>query len=113
LTQKLRYSFHPEAIVQQTNIWIYTCKYWGEEQADIYIDGLHDKLSIAAQDVRLLRKLPNGIHPQVNFLHYKRHYVFLKIASSDCYEKIQVLAILHDSMDIPIKLREILSSIKS
>jgi toxin ParE1/3/4 len=108
LTKQSLYSFHPEAIEQQTNIWIYTCQHWGEEQADVYIDGLHDKLSIAAQDFTLLRELPNGIHPQVKFFHYERHYVFLKIASSDCSEKIQVLAILHDSMDIPIKLRELL-----
>lgn len=108
MTKKSLYSFHPEAIEQQTNIWIYTCRHWGEEQADVSIDGLHDKLSIAAQDVTLLRDLPNGIHPQVKFIHYERHYVFFKIASSDCYENIQVLAILHDSMDIPIKLRQLL-----
>ena len=108
LTKKLPYSFHPSAIEQQTNIWIYTCQHWGEEQADIYIDGLHDKLFIVAEDFTLLRELPDGIHHQVKFFHYERHYVFLKIASSDCYEKIQVIAILHDRMDIPIKLRELL-----
>lgn len=52
--------------------------------------------------------MPDGIDAQVKFFHYGRHYVFLKKASSQCFEKIQVLAILHDSMDIPIKLREIL-----
>ena len=80
----------------------------GEEQADAYIDGLHDKLSIAAQEFTLFRELPNGIHPQVTFFYYERHYAFLKIALSDYYEKIQVLAILHGSMDISIKLRELL-----
>ena len=108
MTKKALYTFHPEAIEQQTNIWIYTCQHWGEEQADYYIDGLHEKLSIVVQDVALLRELPNGIHPQVKFFPYNRHYVFLKIATNDCHEKIQVLAILHDSMDIPIKLRELL-----
>lgn len=108
MSKKLLYSFHPTAIEQQTNIWMYTCQHWGEEQADIYIDELHDKLSIVAQDFTSLRDLPDGIHPQVKFVHYKRHYVFIKIAADDCHEKIQVLAILHDSMDIPIKLRELL-----
>jgi toxin ParE1/3/4 len=108
LNKKLLYSFHPEAIEQQTNIWIYTCQNWSEEQANMYIDGLHDKLSIIAKDFTLLRSLPNNIHPQVKFFHYERHYVFLKIAPNDCSESIQVLAILHDSMDISIKLREIL-----
>jgi toxin ParE1/3/4 len=108
LTKKLPYTFHPEAVEQQTNIWIYTCENWGEKQADNYIDGLHEKLSTVAADFTLLRTMPDGIHPQIKFFHYERHYVFLKIAPSDCYEKIQVLAILHDSMDIIIKLREIL-----
>lgn len=111
MTKKLLYSFHPEAVEQQTDTWIDTCQRWGEKQADNYIDGLHEKLSTAAQDFSLLRDLPDGIHPQVKFFHYERHYVFLKMASSNCCEKIQVLAILHDSMDIPIKLREILRCI--
>ena len=108
MTKKALYSFHPEADEQQTNIWIHTCQHWGAEQADNYIDGLHDKLSITAQDFSILRDLPGEIGAEVKFFHYKRHYVFLKKASDDCFEKIQVLAILHDSMDIPIKLREML-----
>ena len=109
MSQKALYSFHPLADEQQTDIWIYTCRHWGDEQADSYIDGLHDKLSIIALDFSLLRDLPGEIDPQVKFFHYKRHYIFLKKASMDCFEKIQVLAILHDSMDIPIKLRQIFS----
>ena len=109
MTKKLLYSFHPVADKQQTDIWIYTCQHWSVEQADKYIDGLHDQLSKVAQDFSLLRDLPEGINNQVQFFHYRRHYVFLKKASSSCFEKIQVLAILHDSMDIPVKLGDILS----
>ncbi len=102
------YSFHPVADEQQTDIWIYTCQHWSAEQADKYIDGLHAQLSTVAQDFSLLRDLPDGINNQVQFFHYRRHYVFLKMAQSHCHEKIRVLAILHDSMDIPVKLRDIL-----
>ncbi len=109
MAKTLLYSFHPHADEQQINIWIYTCQHWGAEQADTYIDGLHDKLAVVAEDFSFLRDMPDGIDAQVKFFHYGRHYVFLKKASSQCFEKIQVLAILHDSMDIPIKLREILN----
>ncbi len=110
MIKKQLYSFHPVADEQQTDIWIYTCQHWSSEQADIYIDGLHNQLSKVALDFSLLRVLPDGINNQVQFFHYGRHYVFLKKASSICDEKIQVLAILHDSMDIPVKLRDILGS---
>ncbi len=45
----LLYTFHPLADDQQTDIWIYTCQHWGVEQADHYIDGLHEKLASMAE----------------------------------------------------------------
>ena len=85
-----------------------TYKKWGAEQADRYIDGLHESLSKVANDFTLLRTVPESIISGVNFFHYGRHYVFVRKAAVELPEKIQVLTILHDSMDIPIRLREIL-----
>ena len=57
MRKKPLYSFHPIADEQQTDIWIYTCQHWSAEQADKYIDGLHEQLSHVAQDFSLLRIL--------------------------------------------------------
>lgn len=102
------YSFHPAADEQQTEIWLYTHKNWGAEQADKYIDGLHEQLSKVAQDFSLLRNVPVQAIKDIKFFHYGRHYVFVREAAIHLAEKIQVLTLLHDSMDIPIRLREML-----
>lgn len=105
----LLYSFHPLADEQQTEIWLYTYKQWGIAQADKYIDGLHEQLFKAAQDFSLLKSVSNLSN--VKFFHYIRHYVFIKEAETHLPEKIQVLALLHDRMDMPAKLSKILSDL--
>lgn len=111
MTAKMTYTFHPTADEQQTDIWLYSYQNWGADQADLYIDGLHQKLSNVAHNFSCLRSLPEGIDNAVKFFHYGRHYVFLREAVSDVAEKIQVLTILHDSMDIPERLRELLGDL--
>jgi toxin ParE1/3/4 len=108
--KSLLYSFHPLAIEQQSDIWLYTYKNWGEAQADKYIDKLHNQLSKVAETTSLLRDVPQHIVKGIKFFHCGRHYIFVKLATSHLNETIQVLTILHESMDIPNKLREILDS---
>ena len=111
MAAKPRYTFHPVADEQQTDIWLYTYQQWGDQQADQYIDGLHEKLSKISHDPSLLRDLPSGIDDKVKFFHYGRHYVFLRKTAGTQTEKIQVLTILHDSMDIPVRLQETLEQL--
>ena len=73
----LPYSFHPVADEQQTEIWLYTHKIWGIEQADQYIDGLHEYLSKITKDFSLLRNVSENVIKGVKFFHYGRHYVFV------------------------------------
>ena len=108
MADTLLYSFHPVADEQQTNIWIYTYQHWGEQQADKYIDELHEKLSQVALNFSLVKDLPDSINKEIKYIHYGRHYIFLKKAAANLSEKLQVLAILHDSMDIPFHLHKIL-----
>ena len=105
------YSFHPVADEQQTAIWLYSYERWGAEQADKYIDGLHEQLRKVTQDFSLLRNLPGRIAKKVKFFHYGRHYIFLRQPLSNLPQKLQVLTILHDSMDIPVRLRETLEQL--
>ena len=103
---KLLYSFHPQANIQQNNIWSYTSENWGASQADKYIDGLHSHLQNISENLSLLRNVPEYIIPGIKFFHYGRHFVFVREAGKYRDEKIQVLSILHDRMDIPSRLLE-------
>ncbi len=105
---KQPYIFHPNADEQQIDIWLYTYQHWGEIQADKYIDGLHKHLTKVAKDVSLLRSFTKELIDNIKFFHYGRHYVFVKMGSASLAGKIQVLSILHDNMDVPTRLSEIL-----
>lgn len=101
------YTFHPLAAQKQIEIWEYTFHEWGIEQADKYIDGLHQQLANICSNLSLLRHLPSEVAPpDVKFFHYARHYVFVRETPNHPGVKIQVLSILHDSMDIPARLQE-------
>jgi plasmid stabilization system protein ParE len=105
----LPYLFHPVAIEQQENIWLYTCKRWGEAQAqaDRYIDGLHAQLIKVIENPALQRKLPENAIKSVRYFRYKRHFIFVK-DSLKTPSSLFVLSILHQSMDIPARLAELL-----
>lgn len=47
----------------------------------------------------------------VFFVHYGKHYVFFRQAAEHLPERIQVLTILHDSMDIPARVKEDLDAL--
>ncbi|WBA83286.1 type II toxin-antitoxin system RelE/ParE family toxin [Endozoicomonas sp. GU-1] len=105
------YRFHPVAIAQQEEIWLFTYKHWGEKQADLYIDGLHQYLTSVARNHALLKALPESIISGVSFLRYKKHYVFVKSSDGAQSEVLYVLSILHSSMDLPARLNELLDEL--
>ena len=107
------YRFHPNADKKLDDIWIHGYHKWGEIQADKYIDGLYDLLERIANDLSypIIKTIPERVMPNVKYIHYQRHYLFFRKAAPYLEERIQVLAILHDSMDIPARLREELDSL--
>lgn len=82
------------------DIWVETCRQWGEAQADRYLDdidravtGLIDNPQMGSDCSDLLqgaRKLITG-----------RHLVFYEVD----LDKIFVIRVLHQSMDLPRHLR--------
>jgi len=75
-----------------------------------YLDALHVALADIAENIdkATVRDVPINLISPVKVLHYGRHYLFFREASSRVPESIQVLSILHDSMDIPKRLAEVL-----
>lgn len=108
------YLFYPTADAAQDRIWKDTIIQWGETQAVSYITGLHAHLQKLSETKALWRRLPSDIaipadlKAQAYFSRYERHYLFFRALPSG---KIGVMAILHERMDIPVRLHEDLSGI--
>ncbi len=108
------YKFFPTADKSQDAIWDYTYEEWGEAQANKYITGLHSHIQKLA-DKKLLWwpipksfVLPADLEMEVFFSHYEKHYIFFRELRKGI---IGIMSILHDSMHIPVRLREDLEKI--
>ena len=103
------YRFYPAADQRQDEIWDYTLRRWGEKQAEKYIHGLHNHLQQLADKILQWRDLPNrilvppDIDIKIYFSVYEYHYLFFRELSDG---DIGIMSILHESMDLPTRLRE-------
>jgi len=108
------YRFSPSADKRQDDIWQYSVEQRGEQQAISYFKALHQHLSKLASNKLLWHPLPNtfvvpdDLDIEVYFSHYKKHYIFFRKLSDG---HIGIVTILHDSMDMPVRLSEDLSQI--
>jgi len=76
---------------------------WGEKQADNYVRGLHQAIEKAAINKYLWRKVEHEDVKEIFFVRYEHHYVFFRELSKDV---LGVVNVLHESMDIPSRLKE-------
>ena len=113
----MKYRFYRAADSAQDKIWSYTFDTWGESQAKKYISELHAHLENLADDRHLWLKLPKNLvvpddlDAEIYFSKYEHHYVFFRELSGGV---LGVISILHEKMDLPIRLnhdlRKIISS---
>ena len=95
-----RYRFTPGAEEDLLAIWLHTDQRWGEAQADRYQDTLHDACQLLADGSSASRLFDST--SGVRFHRCEHHYLFF-IEQPD---GITVLAVLHERMDLPARLRE-------
>lgn len=111
----IRYRFYLTADQQQDEIWNYSAEQWGEQQAEKYITELHAHLSNLVSNRLLGQRLPNKLLvPQdlslsVYFSTYKKHIIFFRELSGGM---IGIMSILHETMDLPVRLSEDLRKIE-
>lgn len=86
-------------------IWGYTFKTWGEEQADAYIGGLFDFIAELEMKRHRWRAVPRASLRGAFYGAYREHFVFFRQLPGD---ELGILAICHQRQDIPSLLREIL-----
>jgi len=112
----MNYRFYRNADQQQDEIWSYTCKIWGEAQAEKYICNLHVYLQQLADREISWKSLPTqftvpvDLDVDVYFGRYQKHYIIFKEIH---HGVIGIIAILHESMDIPVRLGLDLHSMQS
>lgn len=110
------YRFYPRADAAQDKIWRDTVDQWGEKQAVTYITGLHAHLQLLCRDRVLWRRLPQklavpaDIKQEAYFSRYERHYLFFRILDNG---DLGVMSILHDRMNVPVRLAEDLAALDS
>ena len=109
------YRFFSTADDAQDDIWDYTCKEWSETQAEKYIRGLHKHIQQLADKQKPWHPLPNILitpaffEAEVYFSHYEKHYIFFRELSDGA---LGVMSILHEKMDLPVRLVEDLNKLK-
>ena len=84
-------------------IWDYTERTWGEEQADLYVRDLVDAINDAHLVRHTWRPVLDRALVGVFFFRHRYHYIFFRELSP---EDLGVIAILHENMNIPARLRE-------
>jgi toxin ParE1/3/4 len=84
-------------------IWDYTERTWGEDQADKYVRGLVEAANSAQGKRHKWRSVTDEAVSGVFFIRYQHHYVFFRELSDG---SLGIISILHESMDIPSRLKE-------
>ena len=83
------------------DIWLYTFGAWGEAQADEYIDNIDKALRLLAEQPQLCR-LREEFDPLVRIHHCQSHL----IVYTEIKGGVEVIRVLHESMDIDCRLED-------
>lgn len=98
-----KYRFTNKAVEDLSNIWNYTFDSWSENQADLYYEMLIDFCQEIAENPKMLGKNYEEIAEQLYGFRANKHVIFYRIISE---EEIEVVRILHGSMDLKNRIRE-------
>jgi len=85
-------------------IWDYTLKKWGEDQADAYVRGLVGAIHALDANRSLWRRVTNKTG--LWFVRHEHHYIFFRELSGGV---VGVITVLHESMDLPARIKEVYS----
>ena len=85
------------------DIWDYTLEAWGEDQADLYLRNLIERIHALPQEAPHWRPLADKELPGVWFVRHHCHYIFFRELKPGL---IGVISVLHEKMDLPARIRE-------
>jgi toxin ParE1/3/4 len=91
-----------EAIDDLNDIWAYTLEEWSEKQADKYYETLKFACLQIWKDPKLGKEY-DGISSDLLGIKTAKHIIFYQIVSE---EEIEVIRILHERMDLKIRIND-------
>lgn len=94
--------FRQEAINDLNEIWVYTYDEWSEKQADKYYSALEFACTQIGKNPELGKKY-DRISKNLLGLRTGKHIIFYQVISND---RIEVVRILHEVMDLKNRLGE-------
>lgn len=97
-----QYVISEKAVEDINNIWIYTAENWSVAQADRYYNLIYDEIEFIANNFDMARDF-GKIRKSYKCSKVKSHLIFFKI---DKMNEIEVVRVLHEKMDIEIRLIE-------
>ncbi len=95
-----KYRISKKAINDLERIWLYTCKKWSIEEADRYHTLIIDEIEYISLNFASCRKIDH-IRLGYRMSKVKYHLIFFKVIDNN---SIEIIRILHQSMDIENKL---------
>ncbi|NRA88906.1 MAG: type II toxin-antitoxin system RelE/ParE family toxin [Rhizobiales bacterium] len=108
------YVFYSSSDSKLDEIWQYSEDTHGTRQAEKYMLGLHAYLQNLSENKKIWKKLPKNLtvsddlDVQLYFNKYEYHFIYFREFPSG---KIGIMSILHETMDIPVRLKEDLGKI--
>ena len=96
------YIISEKALEDINNIWIYTAENWSVEQADRYYNLIIDEIEYIVDNLDMALDFEK-IRKSYRYSKVKSHLIFFK---KDKANKIEVVRILHERMDIENRLAE-------
>lgn len=89
----------PKAENDLETIWLYTESKWGINQAHDYLDGLIGVFQLLSENPLMCRERKE-FTPPVHIHHHAHHLIIFIISG----EQINIIRVLHESMDIDAQL---------
>jgi len=96
---KLKVLFREEALTDLEEIWLYTLETWSLEQADRYYELIIKEIEFISKKPKSGKDL-HSLREGYYSTKVKSHFIFYRFTTTE----LEVIRILHESMDIPHRL---------
>lgn len=101
MSPKARYRLQPAAVADLTEIGRFTRLRWGRDQQRRYLRLLETRFELLAA-TPLVGAARDDIAPGLRGSPVGRHVIFYRIVA----ESVLIVRVLHDSMDVPSRIRD-------
>jgi len=96
------YIISKKAVSDIEEIWLYTVEKWSVEQADRYYNLIFDEIDYICKNLNAGKSMDH-VRKGFRASKVKSHLIFYKVSSTD---KIEIVRILHEQMDIENRLND-------